>query len=212
MKLIQDNYEDGYHENFFMREKPDSQRIRQRMALLLAYQQEGALLEVGIGHGGLLKQAAIYFTVEGLDISHRAVADLAGEFGDRVRQADIVSDPLPVSRYDAIAIFNVLEHLRHPGLVLEKCYRALKAGGVLIGSMPNNFGLVGGSVTRITNYFDRTHVSTLSPAAWRVLFEQAGFGQSDFFGEVTLGRNTAFYLRRWWWPYLSFNLMFASRK
>ena len=212
MKLIQDNYEDGYHESFFMREQPDSQRIRQRLALLMAYHQEGMLLEVGVGHGGLLKRAAVYFSVEGLDISQRAVARLAAEFGDRVRQADITSEPLPANRYDVIAIFNVLEHLRHPGPVLEKCHRALKAGGVMIGSMPNNFGLVGGGVTRITNYFDRTHVSTLSPAAWRTRLDQAGFRQTDFFGEVTLGRNTAFYLKRWWWPYLSFNLMFVSRK
>ena len=212
MKLIQDNYEEGYHESFFMREKPDSQRIRQRMALLLAYHQEGTLLEVGVGHGGLLKRAAVYFNVEGLDISQRAVTSLAEQFGGRVRQADITSEPLPANRYDAICIFNVLEHLNQPEPVLEKCHQALKAGGVMIGSMPNNFGLVGGCVTRITNYFDRTHVSTLSPAAWRAQFEQAGFHQTDFFGEVTVGRNTAFYLKNWWWPYVSFNLMFVNRK
>ena len=212
MKLIQENYEDGYHESFLMREKPDSQRIHQRLGLLLAYKQEGALLEVGAGRGGLLRQAATYFSVEGLDISRSAVAGLADEFGDRVRQADIASEPLPASRYDVIVLFNVLEHLRQPGPVLEKCYRALKADGVLIGSMPNNFGLVGRCVTGLTNYFDRTHVSTLTPAAWRALFDQAGFRQVDFFGEVTAGRNTAFYLRRWWWPYLSFNLMFAACK
>ncbi len=136
MKLIQDNYEDGYHESFFMREQPDSQRIRQRLALLMAYHQEGMLLEVGVGHGGLLKRAAVYFNVEGLDISQRAVARLAAEFGDRVRQADITSEPLPPNRYDVIAIFNVLEHLRHPEPVLDKCHYALKAGGVMIGSMP----------------------------------------------------------------------------
>ena len=212
MKLIQDNYEESYHESFFMREKPDSQRLQKRMELLLGYKQEGALLEVGAGHGGLLRQAALYFSVEGMDISRRAAARLVAEFGSRVRQADIVSEPLPAGRYDAIAIFNVLEHLPQPGPVLEKCHQALNAGGVMIGSMPNNYGLVGGIVTRVTNYFDRTHVSTLSPTAWRVLFNQAGFSQTDFFGEVTLGRNTAFYLRRVWWPTISFNLMFAARK
>ena len=212
MKLIQKNFEAGYHDSFFMREQPCSQRIRKRLGLLLSYKQEGTLLEVGVGQGGLLKLAALFFTVEGLDISQHAVNALAGEFGGRVRQADITSVPLPANRYDVIAIFNVLEHLRYPGPVLEKCYLALKSGGVFVGSMPNNFGLVGSCVTRITNYFDRTHVSTLSPPAWRVLFEQAGFRQTDFFGEVTFGRNTAFYLRRWWWPTLSFNLMFASCK
>jgi hypothetical protein len=78
--------------------------------------------------------------------------------------------------------------------------------------MPNHFGLVGGLATRIGNYFDRTHVATFTPAVWRTLFQQAGFHDTQFFGELTLGPNVALYLRRWWWPYVSFNLMFVSRK
>ena len=78
--------------------------------------------------------------------------------------------------------------------------------------MPNNFGLVGGLVTRLGNFFDRTHVSTLAPDVWRGLFEQAGFTRIDFFGEVTIGRNRAVYVRRRFWPHVSFNLMFACVK
>lgn len=212
MKLIQKDFENGYHDNFFMRERRDAQRIRKRMELLLRHQQEGRLLEVGVGQGGLLRRAAAYFHVEGLDLSSGSVAALRPEFGERVHQADITTEALPAAHYDAIAMFNVLEHLPQPGAVIEKCCHALIEGGVMIGSMPNNFGLVGGLVTRITNYFDRTHISTLPPAAWRTLFEQAGFAEVLFFGEITLGRNACFYLRGPLWRWLSFNLMFVARK
>ena len=78
--------------------------------------------------------------------------------------------------------------------------------------MPNNYGLVGGVVTRLSNYVDRTHISTFTPEVWRRLFQQAGFSRVDFFGEVTVGRNRALYVRRRFWPHVSFNLMFVCVK
>jgi 2-polyprenyl-3-methyl-5-hydroxy-6-metoxy-1,4-benzoquinol methylase len=212
MKLIQSDYENDYHDNFLLREAPNSQRIGKRLALLLAHKQSGSLLEIGVGKGGLLRRAQQHFEVEGLDISQHEVDALIPHFGERVRRADVETKTLPRLRYDAIVIFNVLEHLRQPGQVIQKLWESLQAGGVMIGSMPNNFGLVGGQVTRLGNFFDRTHVSTYTPAAWRGLFQQAGFTEIDFFGEITIGRNAAVYLRGPLWPYLSFNLMFVCRK
>ncbi len=212
MRIIQSDYENGYHEDLFMREMPGSQRIHKRLDLLLSYKQAGRLLEIGVGKAGFLQRAQQHFSVEGMDISHHAVDALLPYFGERVRRADIETQTLPRLRYDAIAIFNVLEHLRQPGPVIQKLQAALNGDGVMIGSMPNNFGLVGGLATRLSNFFDRTHVSTYTPDVWRGLFQQAGFAEINFFGEVTIGRNAAIYVRRPHWPYLSFNLMFVCRK
>ncbi len=57
MKLIQSDYEHDYHSAFWMREAPDSSRIRKRLDLLLAYQASGRLLEIGVGKAGFLRQA-----------------------------------------------------------------------------------------------------------------------------------------------------------
>jgi len=96
--------------------------------------------------------------------------------------------------------------------VLDKLCSALNAHGVLVGSAPNNYGIIGGAATRLGNFFDRTHVATLPPQCWRELFQQAGFRRTTFFGELTLGRNAALYLHGPLWPHFSFNLVFVCEK
>lgn len=212
MKLIQDGYGKDYHNNFLMRERPGSQRNRRRLQLLRAFKTGGRLLEIGCGKAGFLRQAEPFFEVEGVDISPHAIEGLSGHFGERVRVANIEEQALPLERYDAVAAFNLLEHLQRPDEAIEKIFAALAPGGVTLGSMPNNFGLIGGINTRLTNFFDRTHVSTYPPERWRALFQQAGFTKIHLFGEVTFGRNLCVYLRGGLWRYFSFNLMFVCEK
>jgi 2-polyprenyl-3-methyl-5-hydroxy-6-metoxy-1,4-benzoquinol methylase len=182
------------------------------MDLLLKYKLEGSLLEIGCGKAGFLRLADQYFDVEGMDISQYAIQAIRPHFGDRVRVGNIEQHPLPAARYDVIAVFNILEHLRQPNQVIKRLSNALNPGGLVIGSVPNNQSLVGGLVTRIGNFFDRTHVSTFVPGVWQHLFAHAGFNSIDFFGEVTLGRNHCRYLRGQFWPHLSFNLMFICTR
>ncbi len=212
MKLIKRGYEEGYHDNILYREQPNSQRNQKRLEALLSYKSAGRLLEVGCGKGGLLRVLEPHFEVEGVDISHSAIAAARLHFNDKVNVLNIEQRSLPADRYDAIVAFNILEHLRQPGRAVEKLYRALVPGGVMIGSVPNNFGIIGSLTTHIGNFFDRTHVSTFTPDTWRRIFTHAGFNTIEFFGELNAGRNHCRYLQGRWWPYISFNLMFACTK
>jgi SAM-dependent methyltransferase len=212
VKFVGRDFEGGYHERFYYRESLDSQRNRERVRALLAHKRGGRLLEIGCGQGGFLRAAERHFDVEGIDISRSAIEGARARFGEQVRVGDVQESPLPRGCYDAIAAFCVFEHLRRPEEAVQVVYDALASGGVLFGTVPHNHGLVGGLNTRLGNFLDRTHVSTLTPVAWRCLFRRAGFGAVHFFGEVTLLRNHSCYLRGRLWPYLSFNLMFACSK
>ena len=212
MKLIKENFEEGYHENPLYREARDSQRNRARLTLVRRYCAGGRLLEIGCGAGGFLRAARGAYDIEGMDISRSAVEGIRAEFGERVRVGNLEADALPEGPYDVIVAFNILEHLRQPAAAAEKICAALAPGGLLVGSAPLNAGLVGRVVTRIGNYFDRTHVSTLPPEGWQQVFRAAGFRSSEFFGEVTFGRNRCAYLRGPLWRQLAFNLMFACVK
>lgn len=212
MKLIKENYEEGYHENVLYREARVSQRNRARLELLSAEVPHGRLLEIGCGQGGFLRLAKERYDAHGMEISSTAVAAAQDEFGERVKQGNLEEDPLPGQAYEAIAVFNILEHLRRPGPAAAKLHNALKPNGVLIGSVPHNNGPVGSVITRIGNYFDRTHVSTFTPGGWRSVFHLAGFSRVRFFGEVTIGRNRCVYLHHPTWWLVSFNLMFICLK
>lgn len=212
MRLIKQRFDESYHENPLYREMENSQRNRARLELIRENTDSGRLLEIGCGKGGFLRLAEAHFDVEGVDISDYAIESSRAHFGSRVRVANIVEDDLPAASYDVIAVFNILEHLRMPGPVIEKLAAALKPGGLLVGSVPNNNSLVGGVVTQIGNFFDRTHVATYTPEKWRALFQAGGFQQIRFLGEVTVGRNRCIYLKGPLWPHLSFNLMFLCKK
>jgi 2-polyprenyl-3-methyl-5-hydroxy-6-metoxy-1,4-benzoquinol methylase len=213
VKLIQDSYEKSYHENFLYRETEQSQRNQARLRLVLQQKSGGSLLEIGCGKGGFLRLAETYFSVEGMDISHYAIQAAEEHFHQRVSVGDIEQRTLPHKNYDVIAVFNILEHLHQPKTAVQRLYRSLNDGGLLVGSVPNNFGLVGRSVTLLENFFDRTHVSTYPPAVWQSLFQEAGFRVVEFFGETTFGRNHSIYLhKKPAWPYMSFNLMFLCSK
>lgn len=212
MKLIRRQYQEGYHQAIFTREAPFSQRNQARLGLVLHYQPGGKLLEIGCGMGGFLRLAEKYFSVQGIDLSRSAIEAIRPHFGERVSLLNFEQSPLPGTGYDVIAVFNLFEHLRHPARAAERLYSALKTGGLMAGSVPNNFGLVGGINTCLLNFIDRTHISTFTPKTWRRIFHHAGFQDVRFFGEVTLGPNHCRYLTGQVWPYLAFNLMFVCLK
>lgn len=217
MPLIKRNYETGYHDALFYREVENSQRNRARLRMAREFSPGGPaclgqpLLEIGCGTGGFLRVANAAFAVEGVDISHSAVAAAQEQFGERVRVANVQEEALPARRYAVVAAFNILEHLPEPALALRAISAGLQPGGVLIGSVPYNAALLGRAVTRLGNYIDRTHVSTYPPDQWRGLFVGAGFGHVKLFGEIPFGRNRAVYLRGRIWKTLALNLVFVCR-
>lgn len=212
MSLIKHDYGPGYHDHFLTREKPNSQRNQNRLSTLLERTQAGRLMEIGCGKGGFMRLAETHFEVQGVDISRTAIDEIRPCFGDRVNVLNIEQRPLPGENYEVIAAFNILEHLHQPHKAVDKLFRALSPGGLLFGSVPNNFGLVGALNTHLSNFFDRTHVSTFTPQTWQRIFRHSGFTTIEFFGEVTFGRNRSRYLRGRLWRYLSLNLMFMCTK
>ncbi|MGC9359182.1 MAG: class I SAM-dependent methyltransferase [Anaerolineae bacterium] len=204
-------YDHSYFRGIIHREARRSQRNYQRLEKLLRLKRGGRLLEIGFGQGGFLEMAARHFEVYGIDISPWAIANAPRRLRHRVQVQDISESSLGHQEYAAIAAFNVLEHLDDPPTALGRIAHALTPGGVLIGSVLNNGGIVGHVVTAIANAYDRTHVCTPRPEQWRQWFQQAGLEEIDLFGEITIGRNRCYYVKRPVWRQVAFNLMFTCR-
>jgi 2-polyprenyl-3-methyl-5-hydroxy-6-metoxy-1,4-benzoquinol methylase len=170
LPLFRTRYSKDYFESFLFRQASGSQRNQKRLAEILPYHHRGRLLEVGCGMGKFLELAGRHFDVEGMDVSDYAVRHLSQELGLPARRDNIEQAMLPSNNYHVIAIYNVLEHLHNPGVALAKIFAALLPGGITAGSFPNNYGLIGGASTVVSNIFDRTHISTFAPDRWRQLF------------------------------------------
>lgn len=211
MTIIRRGYNKGYFQTTLHRSSPDSQRNRQRMRVVLGHHRRGRLLEVGPGTGTFLELAARWFDVEGIDISSHAVNGAPPKLVSKLRVGNIETAPLPRETYHVVAAFNILEHLREPEAVAQRIHRSLAPDGCLVGSVPCNHGPVGRFYTRLTNFFDRTHCSTLEPGQWRTLFRRAGFNFIRFFGEMPVGPRFSLHIHGQRWSRVSPNMMFVCR-
>lgn len=212
MNLISRKFNRDYFKNYIGSDNSKSVRNKRRIKEILKYKKNGKLLEIGCAKGDFIKLAGNYFNVEGLDISSYAVNYARKFTGKNISKLNVEKGKLRNNYYDTVVAFNIFEHLKNPQRVIGKVYKSLKKGGFLIGSVPNNFGFIGGVSTIIANFFDRTHKFTPSPGIWFKIFKNEGFKKILFFGEVTITRNNSFYITPLFWKYFSFNLIFICIK
>ncbi len=97
----------------------------------------GAYCDVGCGPGGLLKIAQTRgWNAVGVEISSWAVREGRNN-GLTIIEGSLLNANLPSDHFDAVTMFDVLEHLTHPREYLNEIHRVLKPGGILIVETPN---------------------------------------------------------------------------
>jgi 2-polyprenyl-3-methyl-5-hydroxy-6-metoxy-1,4-benzoquinol methylase len=140
-------------------------------------------LDAGCGTGTVVAAlAADGLDVSGIDISHGAI-DLAARAHSECRfAAHSVEDlPWPVedASLDAIAAFEVIEHLQRPRRLLEGAWAALRPGGHLALTTPYHGLLKNLAIALLA--FDRhfavegDHTRFFTDQALRRLLEETGF-------------------------------------
>lgn len=113
--------------------------------------QGGKLMDVGCGMGNFLSLLLgnPKYEIAGVEFSEFA-GQQAREKGIQVQIGNLVTIDIPDNSYDIVSMLYVLEHVPNPLPMLEKIWKILKPGGVLLVAVPNY------------NYLRITHVGFLS--------------------------------------------------
>ena len=106
--------------------------LRRWLRTIREYVPSGSLVEVGSAYGFFLELAQEYFQVRGYDVSEEAVEYANTVLGVTVQCQDFLSDDLlTAGSVDAVATWDVIEHLEAPGPFIERSAQVLRPGGYL---------------------------------------------------------------------------------
>lgn len=90
------------------------------------------LLDVGCSSGAFLGTArALGFRTEGVEPATQA-AQSAIQSGFKVHIGTLLEAGFPAEHFDAITLFEVIEHIKEPLALLKECRRIIRTNGVLM--------------------------------------------------------------------------------
>lgn len=168
--------------------KPGSERGRLRrskkfldqIAKLLGQPAgEICLLDVGCSSGAFLHAAVkLGFRAEGVEPAPKAAAT-AQAAGLKVHQGLLQEAGYADGQFDAITLFEVIEHLQQPQELLQECRRILRPGGVLLIGTGNagswSMAAMGARWEYLHIAKHGGHVSFFNPSSIESLAQQSGF-------------------------------------
>jgi 2-polyprenyl-3-methyl-5-hydroxy-6-metoxy-1,4-benzoquinol methylase len=137
----------------------------------------GRVLDVGAGYGFFLEALEkAGYEAAGLEVSEHAAAQARRRTrAEVVRQGAEEPFPFPDDRFDAVTLFDVIEHLEDYPAALASCRRCLKPGGKLFVITLNAHSLARPLLGRRWAWYqDPTHVHMFTARMLREGLEAAG--------------------------------------
>lgn len=161
-----------------------SKKFLDRVAALLERTPaEIRLLDVGCSSGAFLGAAVgLGYRAEGVEPAARA-ARAAQASGLKVRQGLLQDAAFADGQFDAITLFEVIEHLKEPLDLLRECSRILRPGGILLVGTGNaaswSMAAMGAKWEYLSIAKHGGHISFYTPHSLSVLAQSAGFGVAE---------------------------------
>lgn len=139
-------YPEDYHP--FAVPPPDQLPLLQRLSVnyglhkrrkaVTRYKGGGSLLEIGCANGLFLDamRQTGHWQLQGVDVSEPAVRYAQEQFGLDVFHGPLEDAKFPDSSFDAVVMWDVLEHVHQPKETLREIHRLLKPDGVFVFRLP----------------------------------------------------------------------------
>lgn len=137
------------------------------------------LLDVGCSSGAFLDTASrLGFRAEGVEPAAQA-AQNALKARLKVFSGTLEDAHFPDTSFDAVTLFEVIEHLMSPLELLKECRRILKPEGIMLMGTGNTASWTASFMKSHWQYFHIEHhgghISFFNPLSMRLLAERTGF-------------------------------------
>lgn len=181
--LLSTIYEQMHVKHSTFRNAAAAARENQRRVDLLRQHvsQNAEVLDAGCAAGDFLELAQAHFRMSGLDISSAAIEvarKRCPNLSDRLwsgRLEDLVGT---IGLYDAICVWDVVEHLWEPVSVCRQLFAHLRPGGLLFLSTPDSGTMIAKLMgSRWAFMTPPEHLSLFSAKSFRYLFQHVVPGQ-----------------------------------
>ena len=141
--------------------------------------QDIRLLDVGCSSGAFLFVASqVGFRAEGVEPAAKA-ARSAIQAGYKVHSGTLQSAGFAAGSFDALTLFEVIEHIKDPLELLKECRRVLRQEGILLIGTGNTKSWTAAIMKSRWQYFHIEqhggHISFFNPMSMRLLAERTGF-------------------------------------
>ena len=147
----------------------------ERLAALVP--QRRGIVDIGCGTGFVLEVALSqgWSDVRGVEPSTDAVAKAAPSVRPLIVQDMMRAGVLAPESFDAVTLFQVLDHMPDPAAILEACREILRPGGVIVAFNHNVSAVSARLLRERSPIIDVEHTYLYSPETIRRLFTQVGF-------------------------------------
>src|SRR3989338_11026929 len=138
------------------------------------------VLDIGCGWGEFLEVLRRHrINYLGIDTSNRSIS-ICKKKGLNARRKQIQNLKTGKKRYDAISMFQVIEHIENPLPVLRAALKLLKKGGILLITTPNHESPIRKILKQNWSvYHDPTHVAFYDKKTLKTVLKKAGFRKSE---------------------------------
>lgn len=174
-KLYNNAYEDVVDDEYLKNQKFRKILAQNHLNRLEKLMKRGSILDIGCFAGFFLEIAKQHgWKVYGIEPS-RWASEYATKKGIKIIGKDIRKTKIESNFYDAITMWDVIEHLSDPVEAIEKAKRGLKKNGLIAIGTPDADSLLFKILGGHHPYFIRMHLILFSPETLGKLLEQKGF-------------------------------------
>lgn len=175
LSTILKGYEEVVDEEYLQTEHYRKLLLESHLKKLSMFKKKGALLDVGCFAGFFLELAKKKgWNIYGIEPSQWA-SKIAKKKGVTILGQEIEKATLKNNFFDAITLFDVIEHLGKPHKVMTVLQKTMKKNGILIMATPNIDSLFAKILGKRYPFLIRMHLILYSPKTLEMLFEQHGF-------------------------------------